>query len=85
MLLQLHVQLRKSTSSYVAVGVFLYGGILGLDFTESEITSVNSVYIGEYKRVLNGGKQGWLCLAVHSLDNSLPVFREDSRTQADVN
>lgn len=56
---------------------------------ESEITSVNSVYVGEYKRVLNGGKQGWLCLAVHSLerslDNSLSVFREDSRTQADVN
>lgn len=89
MLLQLRVQLRKSTSSYMAVVMFLYGSILGLDFMESEITSVTSVYVGKHRRAVSGGQLGWLCLAVHSLEHSfyssLPVFRQDTRTQADVN
>lgn len=41
--------------------------------------------MSEYKRVINRRKLGWLCLVMHSLGNSLPVFRQDSRTQADVN
>lgn len=39
--------LRKSTSSYVAVVVFLCGSALDLDSTESEMTSVTSVHVGK--------------------------------------
>lgn len=56
MVLWLHMKMRKSTFSYVAVVVFLYGNTLGLDLTESKITTVTSVHVGEYKKVLNGGK-----------------------------
>lgn len=79
-----YVRLRRSTSSYTAVGVFLCGSALGLDSAEPKMTSVTSVHIGKCKRVINGGKFGWLCLALHSFDNSLPVFRQDQQV-TDVN
>jgi len=65
MLFLLHVQLRKSASSYMAVVVFLYGSSLGL-------TSVIAVYVGEYKRVVNGEKLGWLCLPCSAFLRTFP-------------
>lgn len=84
MVLWLCVQLRKSTSIYMAVVVFLCGSALDLGSTESEITSVISVRVGKCRRVVNGEKLGWGCLALHCFGNSLPVFRQD-QPDTDVN